>query len=287
VGVSLSARTIGEVLEQLDEIVDLARRKKSRLGYFAALYRNVTIKVNEGILAGSFEDVARMERLDVAFANCYLDAFDRYHRDEDPSKCWGTSFRAAQDWHPIVLQHLLLGVNAHINLDLGIAAAQAAPGTQLSGLRREFDSINDILGAVLADVQDKLTLVSPLMTLLDSVSGRTDEAVMNFSIRRAREAAWRVAERLAPLGPEEMHKKIDVLYLWVDVLASVIQHPPTHPSVWQAFSSASLKAATWGKSSTSSHKADTRARASVQIFRRDSKLGTVRPIACYSLEQAC
>jgi hypothetical protein len=77
-------------------MIDLARREKSRLGYFAALYRNVTIKEYEGILAGSFEDGARMERLDVAFANRYLDAFGRYHRGEELNKCWRTSFRAAQ-----------------------------------------------------------------------------------------------------------------------------------------------------------------------------------------------
>jgi hypothetical protein len=35
-----------------------------------------------------------------------------------------------------------------------------------------------------------------------------------------------VAERLAPLDPEEMHKEIDVLDRWVDVLAQVIQYPP-------------------------------------------------------------
>jgi uncharacterized protein DUF5995 len=226
VEVTMSACTIDEVLERLDEIIDLARREKSRLGYFAALYRNVTIKVNEGILAGSFEDGARMERFDVAFANRYLDAFERYRRGEELSECWRTSFTAAQNWHPIVLQHLLLGINAHINRDLGIAAAQTSPGTQLAGLRRDFDSINNILYAMLDDVQDRLTLVSPLTPLLDSVGGRTDEAILNFSIKRAREAAWRVAERLAPLSPVEMQKEIDVLDRWVDVLAFVIQYPP-------------------------------------------------------------
>ena len=93
-------------------------------------------------------------------------------------------------------------------------------------MRRDFDSINNILEAILDDVQDTLTLVSPSMTLLDSAGGRTNEAVMNFSIKRAREAAWRVAERLAPLSPEEMHKEIEVLDRWVDVLAQVIQYPP-------------------------------------------------------------
>lgn len=222
----MAARTIDEVLERLDEVVGFARREKSRLGYFAALYRNVTSKVKEGILAGSFEDGARMERFDVAFANRYLDALERYQRGEVPSKCWLTSFRAAQDWRPTILQHLLLGINAHINLDLGIAAAQTSPGTHLAELRRDFDSINDVLWAMLDDVQDKITQVSPLMSLLDSAGGRGDEEIMNFSIRRAREAAWRVAERLAPLGPEAMQREIEVLDHWVDVLAGVIEYPP-------------------------------------------------------------
>ena len=222
----MPAHTIDEVIEHLDDLIAHARRAKSRLGYFAALYRNVTIKVKEGILAGTFEDAARMERLDVAFANRYLDALERYRRGEEPGKCWRTTFRAAESWHPIVLQHLLLGINAHINLDLGVAAAQISPGGQLAGLRRDFDSINDILGAMLDDVQDRLGLVSRWMSMLDRAGGRTDEEILNFSIDRARQAAWRVAERLAPLGQEEMQKEIDVLDRWVDVLAFVIEYPP-------------------------------------------------------------
>ncbi len=222
----MPAHTIDEVIEHLDDLISRARREKSRLGYFAALYRNVTIKVKEGILAGSFEDGARMERFDVTFANRYLDALERYRRGEEPSRCWRTSFRAAESWHPIVLQHLLLGINAHINLDLGVATAQTSPGAQLAGLRRDFDSINDILRAMLDDVQDRLAPVSPWMGVLDRAGGRTDEEILNFSIDRARQAAWRTAERLAPLGPEETQKEIDVLDRWVDVLAFVIQYPP-------------------------------------------------------------
>jgi hypothetical protein len=120
----------------------------------------------------------------------------------------------------------LLGINAHINLDLGIAAAQISPGTQLARMRRDFDSINNILWAMLDEVQDRLTLVSPSMSWFDRAGGRSDEVIMNFNIKRAREAAWRVAERLAPLSPEAMQKEIDVLDGWVDVLAAVIEYPP-------------------------------------------------------------
>ena len=204
-------QTIDEVVERLDALIEWARREHSRVGYFAAMYRGVTLRVHEGIIAGRFEDGELMERLDVAFANRYLEAVAQYRRGEATTQAWNVAFAAATSWRPIVLQHLLLGINAHINLDLGIAAAQTSPGTQLASLRRDFDSINNILWTMLDDVQDKLTLVSPLMSWLDSAGGRSDEVVMNFSIKRAREAAWRVAERLAPLGPEALHKEIGVL----------------------------------------------------------------------------
>jgi hypothetical protein len=40
---------------------------------------------------------------------------------------------------PRVVQHVLLGMNAHINLDLGVAAAEVAPGPAIAGLRGDFD----------------------------------------------------------------------------------------------------------------------------------------------------
>ena len=72
----MPAETIDQVIEQLDDIIDWSIIRSSRLGYFAALYRKVTIKVKDGIRDGYFEDAERMERLDVIFANRYLEAFE-------------------------------------------------------------------------------------------------------------------------------------------------------------------------------------------------------------------
>ena len=69
------AETIDGVIGKLDQIIDWSYTTKSRLGYFAALYRKVTIKVKEGIEEDFFEDGERMERLDVIFANRSLDVF--------------------------------------------------------------------------------------------------------------------------------------------------------------------------------------------------------------------
>src|SRR5690606_9901383 len=125
-------------------------------GYFAVLYRRVTARVDDGIRQGRFEDGARMERLDVVFANRYLDALARYRAGEATTRSWAVAFRAAETWNPLVLQHLLLGMNAHINLDLGIAAAETAPGAALPGLERDFHEITTLLGEMLDDVQDRI-----------------------------------------------------------------------------------------------------------------------------------
>src|SRR5215475_9606069 len=112
--------TIADVIRSLDAIIDWAWTNKSRLGYFAALYRRITRVVKTGIEKGQFQNGPLMERLDVVFASRYLYAFDQFRAAKQPSLAWQLAFRAAHWWYPIVVQQLLAGINAHINLDLGI-----------------------------------------------------------------------------------------------------------------------------------------------------------------------
>src|SRR5947209_12113902 len=107
--------TIAAVVERLQAIVQECARAGDRLGYFAALYQRVTMRVRDGIAAGEFQDGARMEALDVAFANRYLDAYDALRAGDQPSRSWLCAFEAARGGGATVLQHLLLGMNAHIN----------------------------------------------------------------------------------------------------------------------------------------------------------------------------
>ena len=225
VGPFRPAETIDEVIDRLDAAIDRARREQNRSGYFSVLYRNVTARVREGIQRGEFENGARMERLDVVFANRYLEALHQFQAGEQPSKCWQASFQAAGAWRPIVLQHLLLGMNAHINLDLGVAAATVCPRGALGELRNDFNIINAVLCAMLDDVQDRLAQVWPMMALLDRMGCRTDEAVMNFAIVRARDAAWSVATALAPLEGEDASQELARVDRRAALLARLIQCP--------------------------------------------------------------
>ena len=221
----MPAATIDEVIERLDEVVGRARRDRSRNGYFAALYRKVTVSVRDGIRAGRFEDGERLERLDVIFANRYLEAVAAAERGERPTRSWQVSFTAASGWWPIVLQHLLLGMNAHINLDLGIAAARTAPGGELAGLENDFNRINDVLAELTGGVKEELAAVWPRLRRLDRKAGRVDDRVIQFSITKARDHAWKLAQRLAPLATEDQAAEIATADRKVAKLGHVIWRP--------------------------------------------------------------
>lgn len=219
------ARTIDEVLVRLDAIIEAATATGSRLGYFAALYRGVTAQVKAGIASGRFEDGARMERLDVLFANRYLRAYDQFQRGETPSGCWQIAFTTAAERRPLILQHLLLGMNAHINLDLGIAAAQTVPGPGIAALRTDFDRINDVLATLVPQTIREIGTLSPWLGLLDHIDPKAERAVINFSIGKARDQAWELATRLAPTQPESWPPVLAAVDGMASLLGQLIAHP--------------------------------------------------------------
>ncbi|MCH7413658.1 DUF5995 family protein [Belliella sp. R4-6] len=186
-------KTIDDVIARMDEIVAECAAKESRLGYFAILYRQVTIRVKEGILKGEFEDNPRMEKLDVIFAKRFIDAYEAYQNGKSLTDCWKISFDAAKNSKHIVLQHLLLGINAHINLDLGIAAVETVGEKDLISIQNDFVIINNVLSELVDGVKNNIGAISPLFKLLIRFAKGRDEILVNFSIKLAREGAWRFA----------------------------------------------------------------------------------------------
>jgi len=221
----MTETSIDGVIGALTRHVADAQSDASRLGYFQALYRSVTIAVAKGIEAGDFDDGPRMERLDVRFANRYLDALSRYQRGEPTTRSWQMCFRATQDDRPIVLQHLLLAMNAHINLDLGIAAARTAPGDALPSLERDFNAINAILGSLVDGIQADLARVWPLLRPLDWLAGRSEERLVGFSMTLARDHAWRFAEALAGQNESEQDALIDRVDRWIEAFGQRLYRP--------------------------------------------------------------
>ena len=158
------AKTIDEVIATLEDIIAESINNKSRLGYFAALYLKVTKAVKEGIEAGQFNDGRQLGELDVMFANRYLDAYCKWQKGQLPTNSWVVAFEQAERSSVLVLQQLLLGMNAHINLDLGIAAADLCGDKPIAILKSDFDAINLIIASLTNQVLNELGQVSPLLS---------------------------------------------------------------------------------------------------------------------------
>ena len=219
-------QTLGEVVDALTEIVQMAKDEESRVGFFAAMYRKVTVRVRDGVESGVFQDGPRMERLVSTFASRYLTAVDQFRSGGEPSRCWVFAFQTATMWRPLIIQHLLLGINAHINLDLGIAAAQTSPGEELAGLRTDFVRINDLLAHQVSVVRAEIGGLSPWIRLLNRVDPGAGRAIINFSIERAREQAWTAAELLARTPADGWPEHIAVLDRNAVNLARLERDPP-------------------------------------------------------------
>lgn len=223
--IATPATTIDEVINQLTAIVEWSKDNNSRMGYFAALYRKVTIQVKEGIQTGIFEDGPRMERLDVIFANRYIHACYQYQTGQKPTESWVRAFDVTERWWPIVLQHLLMGMNAHINLDLGIAAAETVPPEELQNLKGDFEKINEVLASLVGSVQNELAEIWLLLGILNRYLGSVEKAIINFSMEKARDAAWSFAEELSPLTGEAREKAIEEKDAMFATFSNVIMHP--------------------------------------------------------------
>ncbi|HWI63689.1 MAG TPA: DUF5995 family protein [Symbiobacteriaceae bacterium] len=217
--------SIDDVIIRLDDILALCARDRLRAGYFAALYRHMTLQVKLGMAAGHFEDNARMEHLDIRFAQRYFEAFDAWRSGRRPTESWHIAFEAAENRRLTILQQLLLGINAHINLDLGLSAAQTCPGSSLPGLHNDFNEINAIIATLTEQVQEEIGEVSPWIKLLDRVAGRTDETIVNFSIKIARNEAWDLAREAAPLSPPSLGPLVERRDRYVAKLGRLVRNP--------------------------------------------------------------
>lgn len=189
-------QTIDEVIHQLEQLIEACTGQKDRIGYFAALYHKVTVRVQQGIQNGEFEDGPRMERLDVLFANRYLAAVRQLLAKEESTGSWAVAFAATRKRSTLILQHLLLGMNAHINLDLGIAAVETMGEQDIDAIRGDFNTINTIIGSLIFEVMNEINRVSPLLSLF-GFHATNESILIQFSITNARDGAWSFAEDLA------------------------------------------------------------------------------------------
>lgn len=223
--IQMPAKTIDEVLIQLDEIIKQSAHSENFIFAFAFVYRETTAKIKDAISDGVFEDNIRMEKLDVVFANLFIEAYNHFESCQPTSKSWSIAFDSGKTKLSLV-QYILLGMNAHINLDLSIAASRISQGKDILSLKNDFMHVNTILAGLTNTMQRSLGKVSFMMKLLDIFGFRSDEKIINFSIKKARDFSWINAMELALMDQSGLEKRINEIDIRVAELAMQIKNPP-------------------------------------------------------------
>ncbi len=192
--------TLSDVVAGLAALESRFRERGDRRCIFLSLYGVVSAEMQARVTANAFADTAWVHRYAVAFANLYREALEAYDegRAGEVPKAWRLCFDAARAGTGLVLQDVLLGVNAHVNNDLPLALERVSIDPDRAARRRDHDAVNAVLAAVTERATARLaSLYAPGLTAMDDCAGEIDELLSLFSLQVARDSAWDAALSLA------------------------------------------------------------------------------------------
>jgi hypothetical protein len=181
-------------------------RPSDGVACFTRLYLEVTEGVQAQLAGVTFADPRFLARLDVVFADLFLQALDA--PPAHVPHAWAPLFeeRATRGIAP--LQFALAGMSAHTNRDLPVALVTTCRDLGIAledgtPQHADFLRVNGVLASVEARVKSRyltgwLRSVDRLLHRVD----RLDDVVAMWDVARARDAAWANGEALWALRDE-------------------------------------------------------------------------------------
>jgi hypothetical protein len=217
--------TIDDVLRNIDQIIEWSIKAESCIGYFAALYKRVTIAIRAAISEGVFDDGHRIEQLDVAFAQRYFNALNAYFYPNEYQGLtlpWEVAFVGDQDDQAIILQDMLAALTAHISFDLGLAVLAVAADS-LNALTDDYNRVNGLLCSQVPGLLKVVQQLSPELRRTRWLM--PDEVgVVQVALRKLRKGAWLFAIYVA-MHPQNAREKIVHQEAWTATLGSWYLQP--------------------------------------------------------------
>lgn len=192
------------IIRQMSAHVQPWEVAHDRRSIFLGCYAMMTGNMLDAVDTGRFADDAWVARLLQRFAEYYFEALELYEaRNPETPHVWQLAHDTAQRETVMTVQHLLIGVNAHINYDLVFAVAEllssewdSLTAAQRAQRRADYDLVNAIIGETIDRVQDQiLEARSPWLDLIDKLLGPVDEWLISEVITRWRDEVWRQAVR--------------------------------------------------------------------------------------------
>lgn len=195
--------TVEGTHRRLRALERLLREREDRRAVFLTVYARVTGEVAAAIERGAFEDPAWVADYLVRFADRYRQAAYDFEtgRVTGLPTAWRLAFRAAQREDVHVLQHAVLGINAHVTFDLAFALLAAGVDADRPAKYRDHQRINLVLWRLVDVTLDRLAeRYAPGTGGFVGTTGPFLEVFWFGGLVLGRECAWWVALVLAEFG---------------------------------------------------------------------------------------
>ncbi len=212
------------VTDTMVSLIQAWEAAADRRAIFLRCYLLMTRNMLTAVDAGSFKDCEWVHRLLHRFADYYFDALAAYDQNvAGAPPVWRQVHDVAGRGEAQIVQHLLLGVNAHINYDLVLTLVKLLEPewAQLSAQERamryaDHCHVNVIIGQTIDAVQDDVVeTAAPEMDLVDKLLGPVDEWLISQLITRWRDEVWEHALAMLACpdrqGRERMRAEIETL----------------------------------------------------------------------------
>lgn len=196
------------VVQRMSALVQHWETVSDRRAIFLGCYTLMTRNMLDAVEAGRFHDGAWVSRLLHRFADYYFDALEVYEQNPGASPhVWRLAHDAARRAEVLTVQHLMLGVNAHINFDLIFTLAEllepewdALPDDARDARHADYLHVNTIIGETIDSVQDTiLEPRSPWLDVVDKLLGPVDEWLTSRLVTGWRGQVWADAIHLLTL----------------------------------------------------------------------------------------
>lgn len=193
------------VIARMESQLVLWSEPFDRRAIFLDCYTRMTKNMLGAVAEARFNDGAWVSSLLSRFAEYYFEALHTYGENADGAPAvWRVAFNAASQPGIHSMQHLFLGVNAHIRYDLVLTLVDMLreewPGlTEFQRQNRYADHrlVNQIIYETINSVQDAvIERQNPEMDLIDKLMLGVDEWLIFRLISNWREETWHHAQHL-------------------------------------------------------------------------------------------
>lgn len=205
---------MADVIEGFMELERAFEARRDPRGAFVSAHLVTVWKIEEWMKQGRFLNNGLVARYVIAFANAYRQAVED-HETGNPSgvpSAWRQAFEAARSKRLSTLQHLMLGINAHINYDLPHAVLQAGLKVDCQRCYEDHTRINEVLRYAAPFVRQRIAnLFQRTLHVTNWIYGRAIDRAVADSFERAREHSWNMARAIAAAEGDAQRARVKEL----------------------------------------------------------------------------